>query len=234
MIHDGLDIFGFTKVPFLNQTGAPFKTPAIERNFKLLERHIRRGGFAVLTGPPGCGKTTTINYLKEALNPHHVRVVTTNFSVCNQSNMIQLLCRASGLDVARSLALNLDQLKNAFVDRSHQSIFMVIDEIQKIQTDTVEIVRLLADAAAGETTLAVLLAGQQDFLKSLAKRIHEPLCQRIGLYTNVAPLSPEQTAHYIAHCLADAGANQKIFLLKHARSFTTPRRASCGPSTSSP
>jgi type II secretory pathway predicted ATPase ExeA len=211
MIHDGLDIFGFTKLPFLNQTDKHFRTPDIDRTFQHLERHIRRGGFAVLTGPVGCGKSATIKYLQDALNPNHVRVVATTFSVCNDSNMIQLLCRAAGLDTARSLALNLDQLQNAFTDRSYQSVFLVIDEIQKIKTDTVEIVRLLVDATGNQTTIAVLLAGQQDFLKSLTKRVHEPLCQRIGLYARVRPLSADQTAAYITHCLADAGVNQEIF-----------------------
>lgn len=211
ILHDGLDIFGFTSIPFLQPTPKPFTTPAIEAAFGELRRLIHRGGFALLSGPTGCGKSALLRYLCAELNPNAVRIIKTNFSILKDASLLRYLCLRCGIEPRHSIGLNLANLQRAFAESTTPSLLLILDETHHLDYPTIETIRLLADATRETVPLALIFAGADDFRDTLKLRCYEPLKNRITAVLRLAPLAPEQTAAYLQHCLQAANANQLIF-----------------------
>ena len=170
------------------------------------------GGFVLLTGEIGTGKTTVCRCFLEQIpaqcnvayifNPK-LSVLELLRSICDEFH-IQL---PAGAATAKDL---IDPL-NEFLLRGHaasQNNVLIIDEAQNLSADVLEQLRLLTNLETNERKLLqIVLIGQPELRRLLARPELEQLAQRVIARFHLEALSAQETGHYIAHRLAVAGMN---------------------------
>ena len=194
------------------------------------------GGFVLLTGEIGAGKTTVCRCFLERV-PRRCNVAYIFNPKQTVEELLGSICdefhiqRAEG--AAPSAKQHVDAL-NDFLLRTHavgQNNVLVIDEAQNLSADVLEQLRLLTNLETAERKLLqIILIGQPELRDMLGRPGLEQLAQRVIARYHLSALSAKETAKYIHHRLIVAGltraapfdrsAVQRI----HALSRGVPRR----------
>jgi general secretion pathway protein A len=171
------------------------------------------GGFVLLTGDIGTGKTTICRcFLEQIPSGCHVAYIfNPKLSVLE---LLQSIGEEFHLSVATpdgqpaTLKAHIDAL-NAFLLRSHaagESCVLVIDEAQNLQADVLEQLRLLTNLETNERKLLqIVLIGQPELRTLLARPDLEQLAQRVIARFHLDALSEAESTQYIAHRLKTSG-----------------------------
>jgi general secretion pathway protein A len=173
-----------------------------------------RRGFAVITGPVGCGKTTLIHTLLELLAQRRVsKTDCASALIVNPTlgrdeffelliNEFEIQCKSS------SKPQRLLALEKMFreVDRRDGTCVLFVDEAHLLSLELLEEIRLLsnADTPRGKL-LQVILSGQPEMLQLLDQPATRALKQRIATRCQIRPLSLEETRVYVTDRLSAAG-----------------------------
>ena len=176
------------------------------------------GGFVLLTGEIGAGKTTVCRCFLEQIpkrcnvayifNPK-LTVVELMRSVCDEF-MVPYPNRRPGTATVTDY---LDPL-NAFLLRTHgvgQNNVLIIDEAQNLSPDVLEQLRLMTNLETHERKLLqIILIGQPELRDMVAQPGLQQLAQRVIARFHLEALSEDETAQYIRHRLAVAGMTGPI------------------------
>lgn len=171
------------------------------------------GGFVLLTGEIGAGKTTVCRCLLEQIpeNCHVAYIFNPKLSV---GELLQSICEEFRIDVASQSAASspkacVDAL-NAYLLQSHaagKNNVLIIDEAQNLAPEVLEQLRLLTNLETSERKLLqVILIGQPELRDMLARPELEQLAQRVIARYHLDALSPQETAGYIHYRMSIAGA----------------------------
>jgi general secretion pathway protein A len=211
---------------FFGLAHAPFSIAPDPRYLYLSERHREAlahlsyglsagGGFVLLTGEIGAGKTTVCRSLLEQV-PKRCNVAYIFNPKLTAVELLKSVCREFHVDAAHTeqppttLADHIDAL-NEYLLRTHavgQSNVLIIDEAQSLSADVLEQLRLLTNLETNERKLLqIILIGQPELRDLLAQPELEQLAQRVIARYHLEALSPQETVHYIAHRLVVAGAS---------------------------
>src|SRR4051812_9157160 len=173
------------------------------------------GGFVLLSGEIGAGKTTVCRCFLEQI-PTRCNVAYIFNPKLTVIELLTTVCTEFGIKVApltaagtpASVKDHVDAL-NEYLLRTHsvgQNNLLIIDEAQNLSTDVLEQLRLLTNLETNERKLLqIVLIGQPELRGMLARPELEQLAQRVIARYHLAALSEKETAHYIAHRLAVAG-----------------------------
>src|SRR5580658_719975 len=175
------------------------------------------GGFIQLTGEVGTGKTTTIRSLL-ARAPKSAEIALILNPRLSASEFLRSLCEELGLGVDEQADRDdkklVDQL-NRYLLRAHalgRRVVLVVDEAQNLAPDVLEQVRLLTNLETEtQKLLQIILIGQPELRKLLAREDLRQIAQRITARFHLDPLSREETGGYVRHRLRVAGATTDIF-----------------------
>ena len=178
----------------------------------------REGGFVLLTGEVGTGKTTLTRTLIKRL-PAHVRVAYVLNSTFDAADVLASICQELGIKLSKSsktsLTKNCVDALNADLIESHaegKKTLVVIEEAQNLSPEVLEILRLLSNLeTATHKLLHILLVGQPELLETLAQKDQRQLNQRVVARFHLLPLAKTDVANYVNHRLHPAGANRAIF-----------------------
>jgi general secretion pathway protein A len=175
------------------------------------------GGFIQLTGEVGTGKTTTIRSLL-ARAPKSAEIALILNPRLSASEFLRSLCEELGLgadDHAEGETKNLVDLLNRYLLRAHSQgrrVVLVVDEAQNLAPDVLEQVRLLTNLETEtQKLLQIILIGQPELRKLLAREDLRQIAQRITARFHLDPLSREETYAYVRHRLRVAGATTDVF-----------------------
>jgi general secretion pathway protein A len=175
------------------------------------------GGFIQLTGEVGTGKTTTIRSLL-ARAPKTAEIALILNPRLSATEFLRSLCEELGLgadDNADGENKNLVDLLNRYLLRAHslgRRVVLVVDEAQNLAPDVLEQVRLLTNLETEtQKLLQIILIGQPELRKLLAREDLRQIAQRITARFHLDPLSREETSAYVRHRLRVAGATTDIF-----------------------
>ncbi|HEY6452134.1 MAG TPA: AAA family ATPase, partial [Steroidobacteraceae bacterium] len=175
------------------------------------------GGFIQLTGEVGTGKTTTIRSLL-ARAPKSAEIALILNPRMSATEFLRSLCEELGLGVdggSESDAKHLVDLLNRYLLRAHSAgrrVVLVVDEAQNLAPEVLEQVRLLTNLETEtQKLLQIILIGQPELRKLLAREDLRQIAQRITARFHLDPLSREETFAYVRHRLRVAGATTDIF-----------------------
>jgi general secretion pathway protein A len=234
---------------FFGLQHAPFSIAPDPRYLYMSERHREAlahllygieggGGFVLLSGEIGAGKTTICRCFLEQI-PAHCRVAYIFNPKLTVSDLLRTICSEFHVEVQHegvgpaTIKDYLDPL-NAHLLRSHaagEHNILIIDEAQNLSPHVMEQLRLLTNL---ETTqrklLQVILIGQPELRDMVARPELEQLAQRVIARFHLGTLSETETRHYIAHRMAVAGLkgplpfSHRALSRIHALTGGVPRR----------
>ena len=178
---------------------------------------LSHGGFVLITGEVGTGKTTILrNLLKNIpddmstafiLNPR-LSVIELLETVCDELKISTKEQQSKSIKHYVD-CLNAYLLKNYEQDRS---AVLIIDEAQNLSTTVLEQIRLLTNIETDhKKLLQIILIGQPELEEILSRDELRQLAQRITARYHLKPLSKKETRTYITHRLRIAGSDSSIF-----------------------
>ncbi len=171
---------------------------------------VNSGGFVLLTGEVGTGKTTIIRCLLEQL-PEQTDVAMILNPAASARDLLCSICDELELDYATdetSVKVLTDKLY-AFLLLNHsraRKTIVLIDEAQLLPVTTLEQIRLLTNLESNtQKMLQIILVGQPELNELLAQPALRQLSQRITARYHLRPLTLEETGAYVKHRLTIAG-----------------------------
>ncbi len=193
------------------------------------------GGFVLLTGEIGAGKTTVCRCFLEQI-PANCNVAYIFNPKLTVTELLQAICDEFHVPVptgAQTVKDYVDPL-NAFLLAQHaagRNNVLIIDEAQNLSADVLEQLRLLTNLETAERKLLqVVLIGQPELRGMLARPELEQLAQRVIARFHLGALSEAETAQYVQHRLKVAGLtgalpfDRQALRLIHQLTRGVPRR----------
>jgi len=192
------------------------------------------GGFIVITGEIGAGKTILVDHLLSALDYKKFvigRIVTTRLA---RDDFLYLI--ASGFGIARETLAKGALLQNIIdfiiaMQRIGRRPILILDEAQNLNFEALEELRMLSNVVFDkEFALQTLLLGQPQFRSILGNPSLEQLRQRITAAYHLGPLNEVETRAYIEHRLqqadwkGDPSLSDDCFSALYLHSGGLPRR----------
>ncbi len=228
---------------------APFSIAPDPRALYMSERHREAlahllygvagdGGFVLLTGEVGAGKTTVCRCFLEQV-PADCHVAYIYNPKLTVTELLQTVCNEFHVPLAENVTVRatvkgyVDPL-NAFLLGVHaagQRCVLVIDEAQNLSASVLEQLRLLTNLETSERKLLqIILIGQPELRTLLARPELAQLAQRVVARFHLGPLDADDSAAYVRHRLAVAGLRGALpfdgatLRRIHALSGGVPRR----------
>jgi general secretion pathway protein A len=174
------------------------------------------GGFVLLTGEVGTGKTTVCRCLLEQM-PANCNVAFIFNPKLTVKELLSTICdelRIQYPEDARSLKVFIDRI-NAYLLEAHaqgRKAVLIIDEAQSLSLDVLEQIRLLTNLETNERKLLqVILLGQPELKELLSRPNLKQLSQRIIARYHLGPLTKKEVGAYVSHRLSIAGLNSRLF-----------------------
>ena len=173
------------------------------------------GGFVLLSGEIGAGKTTVCRCFLEQI-PRRCNVAYIFNPKLTVVELLQSVCTEFGIPApppgpggGEPTVKNYVDPLNEFLLRTHavgQNNVLIIDEAQNLSADVLEQLRLLTNLETNERKLLqIVLIGQPELRDMLARPELEQLAQRVIARFHLKALSRAETTQYIRHRLAIAG-----------------------------
>ncbi|CAA9433964.1 MAG: General secretion pathway protein A [uncultured Ramlibacter sp.] len=215
--------------PYFGLSQEPFSIAPDPRYLFMSERHREAlahllygvgggGGFVLLTGEIGTGKTTVCRCFLDQ-TPANCNVAYIFNPKLTVTELLQSVCDEFRIEVPRTAAgaatvkSYLDPL-NAFLLASHargRNSVLIIDEAQNLSADVLEQLRLLTNLETSERKLLqIILIGQPELRTLLARPELEQLAQRVIARYHLDALSRVETTQYVRHRLEVAGLSRAL------------------------
>ena len=203
------DFFGLTSPPFSIAPNPDFMYLGARHTEALA--HLRyglgdAGGFVLLTGEVGTGKTTIPRISTSILNPT-LSELELLAAICDE-----LKIRYKKADA--SLKLLGDKITQR-LQKNHQAdkkTILIIDEAQHLQPAVLEQLRLLTNLETNtKKLLQVILIGQPELQQLLQRNDLRQLAQRITARYHLLPLDLNEVQHYLKYRLQVAGCSRPVF-----------------------
>jgi general secretion pathway protein A len=209
-----LALYGLKWNPFSTElpTEALFVPPKLEHFcWRIEQAHVREGGFALIHGDPGTGKSVALRLLAERL----ARLPDLTVGAINhpQSNVADFY-RELGEIFAVALKPHnrwggfkaLRERWIAHLESTRRRPVLLVDEAQEMTAPVLSELRLLASARFdSQPLLCVVLAGDARLVDKLRREELVPLGSRIRIRLATEHASREELLDCLNHLLASAG-----------------------------
>lgn len=174
----------------------------------------RGGGFVVLTGEIGAGKTTVWRCFLDQL-PSRLDVAYVVNPKLGVNALLTRVCEDLHVDLPGGATITdpIDAIHGHLLltQALGRRALIVVDEAQSLSIDVLEQLRLLTNLVTSERKLVqVLLIGQPELRTMIEKPLLEPLAQRVVTRFHLPALPAAETERYIAHRMAVAGLNGEL------------------------
>jgi general secretion pathway protein A len=185
--------------------------PAIENFCWRIENQVAEGGFALVSGVPGSGKSVALRILADRLGAlPDVTVGVLTRPQASVADLYRELGDLFGVTLTPSNrwggAKALRQKWLAHIDASLYRPILLIDEAQLMSPGALGELRLLSSAELdSRSILTVVLAGDDRLIKKLQTDDLLPMASRIRCRLRCEPVDARQLADCLHHHLKKAG-----------------------------
>jgi type II secretory pathway predicted ATPase ExeA len=225
MNHKLLALYGLKFNPFSPElpTKAIFVPPKVE-NFcwRIEHAQVREGGFAMIHGDPGTGKSVVLRLLAQRLsNVPDITVGAINHPQSNLADFYRELGDIFGVGLRPSNRwAGFKALRERWLSHLESSrirAVLLIDEAQEMTPQALSELRLLSSARFdSQPLLCIVLAGDARLIEKLRHDDLVPLGSRIRTRLTTEFASRQELLACLEHLLADAGnANLMTPQLRH-------------------
>ncbi len=212
------EFFGFIELPFSIVPNSRYLY--LSQRHQEAMSHLQSGlgeggGFAMLTGEVGTGKTTVAKAMLANLPTSTLAgfILNPTFSECE---LLEAICDEFAIGYQDNATIKqLSQALYKYLLEQHaagKQVMLIIDEAQHLAPDVLEQLRLLTNLET-ETRklLKVLLIGQPELQQKLQLPQLRQLAQRITGRYHLLPLNASETARYIEFRQQQAGGDGSLF-----------------------
>ncbi len=209
-----LALYGLKWNPFAVSvpTQALHVTPRLESFCWRVQQLTGDGGFALVTGASGCGKSATLRILSASLATQ--RDVTVGVISRPQANIADFYREMGELFAVElrphnrwSGAKTLRQRWQAHIQSNLSRPVLLIDEAQEMQAPVLAELRLLTSANLdSDILLTIVLAGDARLTERLRAEEFLPLASRVRVRLAIERMPPQELQDCLRHALQQAGA----------------------------
>lgn len=173
------------------------------------------GGFILLTGEVGTGKTTIWRCLAERLSDEVELAVLLN-PCLSARELLEAICDEFKIEYDRnSGSKRLTDALNHYLLVCHQHgkrCVLIAEEAQNLSDELLEQLRMLTNLETNEKKLLqIVLIGQPELVEKLEQPHLRQLRQRIIASFHLQPLDADEIKTYVEHRLATAGSVANLF-----------------------
>lgn len=209
-----LALYGLKWNPFAPDvpTEALRLTPAVESFCWRVEQLAREGGFALVAGEPGVGKSVALRLLVERLAAlRDVKVALLSRPQAGVADFYRELGDLFGVPLApHNRWAGAKALREKWQGHLDAALFrpvLVVDEAQEMQAAVLNELRLLSSTRLdSQVLLTTVLAGDGRLLQHLRADDLLPLGSRVRVKLLLERAAPAELEELLHHALAKAGA----------------------------
>jgi type II secretory pathway predicted ATPase ExeA len=216
MTHKLLALYGLKWNPFTADVPveALWTPPTLDHFRWRMEHHVREGGFALITGDPGTGKSVALRLLA-----HHLAAlpdVQVGVVMRPQSGMGDFY-REIGALFGVALAPHnrwagfkaLREKWLAHVEATRYRPVLLVDEAQEMSHPVLAELRILASTDFdSRAILTVVLVGDGRLVHEFRREALLPIASRIRVRLNLDYLTPKELLDWLRHATDQAGNPQ--------------------------
>ncbi len=208
--------YGFAEKPF-NLTPDP-KYLYLSRRHAEAFAHLEfgrreRGGFILITGEVGTGKTTLARYFLGRL-PESTATAVVLYPALTAAELLRSILEDLHVPAPGNSLKELVDALHRFLLESRpraREVVLLIDEAQDLSAEVLEQIRLISNLETDtEKLIQIVLMGQSELQELLARRELRQLAQRVTARYHLSPLSRPETEEYVRHRLSVAGGTGKV------------------------
>jgi type II secretory pathway predicted ATPase ExeA len=197
--------FGFTRHPF--PAVAPpeplFRSERIDDSIAAIKSALFNRMHAILTAPPGFGKSCLVRLLVAELSARDFTVASVVGMQLSVTEWVQKVAERFGIETAARRGAAVKLLRSG-IEKLRTKPVLVVDEAQRIPIEALDLFRSVSEDGE-RPVLSMFLVGDETLRGRLAKQTHAPLWQRMAARVELKRFDEIETAAWIEHSFQTAG-----------------------------
>jgi type II secretory pathway predicted ATPase ExeA len=189
-------------------THTPFKRDKLnllsqqQACLSIIKIHAQQGGFSVILGAPGVGKTVLREHIEQFDSTRECTVISCSRTLHTYRQIAWQLAEAFKLDSADK-TIEKDLIHAAFEQvKARKTLYILIDEAHLLEIGVLRKLRLLFERFPKNHNL--ILFGQPALLHTLSLSANQDIKSRITYSANLRPLADDDMHAYIVRELEAA------------------------------
>ena len=187
-------------------------TPAVDSFCRRIETHlVRQGGFALVAGEPGAGKSVALRLLANRLeHTEGLNVAVLSHPSANLGDFYREMADLFGISLVHNNRWSgfkgLRQRWLAHLDDTRMRPLLLVDEAQELLNPVLTEMRLLTSTEFdSRAILSVVLAGDNRLLAKLRSPDLQPIASRIRQRLVMTRAEPDELTRLLDHLIERAG-----------------------------
>lgn len=177
--------------------------------FDIIKIHSQQGGFSVIIGEPGAGKSVLREHIETLGKERDITVASCSRTLHTYRQIIAQLATSFKIE-APDKSLEKELIACAYNHiKERKTLYVLIDEAHLLSMEVLRKLRLLFEQFPKKHNL--VLFGQRDLLHYLSLNVNEDIKSRITYSANIKRQNDEDMARYIAKELEEVRMGENTF-----------------------